>query len=80
MKHRIENEKNIGSSHWLISIELIPENDEEKKAIEKNVNERTDSERQLLDGHLHFTLGETYSIADFVNQNKNFFTVKAFRN
>lgn len=80
MKHRIESEKNIGGSHWLISIELIPESDEEKRAIEKSVNERTDSERQLLDSHLHFTLRETHSIEDFVSQHKNFFTVKAFRN
>lgn len=35
MKHRIESEKNIGGSHWLISIELIPESDEEKEPSKK---------------------------------------------
>ena len=81
MKHTIKDKKNLGNNNWLIAIELNPDNDFEKGAIQKAENaDATEAEREMLDNYLLFCLGDTLSLISLEQQKQNLFIVKAFQN
>jgi hypothetical protein len=76
MKHRIIKSQKLGTPYVLTTIELIPSNEIERKAIANfqhfNVSEE---EKELIENYLHFEtlLG---SILKIIEQNGSIFTLK----
>ncbi len=81
MKHKIINQQKLDNKQSLISISLISESEEERKAID-NVEaiNATDAEKEFIDNYLLFCLGDKYSIVSLENQKQNIFIVKVFEN
>jgi hypothetical protein len=80
MKHKIINKEHILNRENLITVQLIPENEMEAKAIQ-NVEkaESNNDEKELVDNYLHFSLGlGNYSIIELINQKKSIFVLKVF--
>ena len=80
MKHSIKSRRNIDSHNMIVTVELLPENDLEKKVL-KNVQAMTasDEERDLVENYLHFSLGlGNYSVLMASNQTNNIATLKIF--
>ena len=81
MKHKIsDNKKHLGGREWLISVELIPENQSEIIAIKNcEVLDATPDQKQLVENYLHSNLGN-YSIINLESQVNCTFILKAFLN
>jgi len=80
MKHSIKTNQKIDIHNSVVTVELIPDNDNERNAI-KNLQTLTasDSERELVENYLHFGLGlGDYSVLQSLNQTGNTFTLKIF--
>ncbi len=72
MKHSITSKQKIDLHNMLVTVELRPDNDFEKVAINKlQTMNATDDERELVENYLHFNLelGE-YSVLQSI-QNGN---------
>jgi hypothetical protein len=82
MKHKITDKQHLDSHNWRVTVQLIPENEAEIKAIQNTeIVEATDSERELIDTYLNFNLGlGNYSVVSFISQNKSTFIIKVFQN
>ncbi|MDP2303661.1 MAG: hypothetical protein Q8N03_14680 [Ignavibacteria bacterium] len=80
MKHKIISKEHKINHENLITVQLLPENEMETKAIQ-NVEkaEATKNEKELVDNYLNFSLRlGNYSIIELVNQKKNVFVLKIF--
>lgn len=82
MKHKIIRDQNIGNHLSHVTVQLIPENATETKAI---INcekvEASDSERELVDNYLLFQLGlGNYSVVRPISLGNNHVTLEVFRN
>lgn len=79
MKHTIKSKQQTDIHNCIVTVELLPDNETEKKAI-KNMSTCTssDAEKELVENYLHFNLllGD-YSILDG-HQTGNTFTLKVF--
>lgn len=80
MKHLIKSNQRIDIHNSVVTVELLPDNDNERNAI-KNLQalNASDSERELVENYLHFGLGlGDYSVLESLNQEGNVVTLKIF--
>jgi hypothetical protein len=80
MKHSIKSKQKFDLHNMVVTVELLPDNETEQKAI-KSTGEMTasDSEKELVENYLHFGLGlGNYSVLQLLDQKNNTFTLKIF--
>ncbi len=79
MKHKIKSDQRIDINNSVVVVELYPENDIEKNAINNlGTYSATDSERELVENYLHFNSEVSGQVLK-AEQKGNIFTLKVFR-
>lgn len=80
MKHRIVSHVRIEAHKFRIAVELLPDTEEEKKAISKlQQGVASQEQRDMIDNYLNFqlNLGE-YSVIDLMEQKESLFILNIF--
>ena len=79
MNHKIKSNQRIDIHHSIVVIELFPNNDTERNAI-NNLGTYTasDSERELVENYIHFNAGLAGQVLE-TQQTGNIFTLSVFK-
>lgn len=82
MKHKVKNRVNLGNKNYRIAVELTPESEFERKAIQNAQEaENTSAERGILDNYLLFSIfKEDYSVIKLVEQKGSTFVIDILMN
>ena len=78
MKHKFIGKKELIYPYFLLEVQLTPETEKEKVAIQK-VEQLTadDEQKELIENYLLFGLQTSYSILSIEQQTKETFILKA---
>lgn len=76
-KHEVKNKVNLGNQNFRAAVELTPENDIERKAIQNAKEaENTSAEPKILDEYILFSIfKEDYSVIKLFEQNGSSFVI-----